>query len=70
MTVVYTKSANRSVMGSMNDFKQCLESLVYTHGGLNNGGAFHAQKSINRMPMKAIGFKFPIDAFIEKLEND
>ena len=67
--VVYTKSANKSTIASMNLFKRRIEYLTYTHGGLNNGGAFKAQEAINRMPVKAIGFQFPIDVFIEKLQN-
>lgn len=68
--VCFTKSANKSVMASMSNFKQCLEYLVPHFGGLENGGASKAQDSINRIPMKAIGFQFPIDCFIEKLKND
>lgn len=68
--VLFTKSANKSVMGSMNDMKQTIEAVVMANGGLNGGGALQAQKSINRTPMKAINFQYPIDAFITKLEKE
>ncbi len=68
--VVYTPSANKSVMGSMNGIKQCIESIIYRHGGLNDGGAFKAQNLINKMPLKVMGFQPPVEAFLEKLEND
>ena len=67
--IVFTKSANKSTMASMNNYKITIEHFMYDYEDPYEG-ASQAQHSINRMPMKTIGFQFPIDAFIEKLQND
>lgn len=67
--VIFTKTNSRSVLGSMNDFKQCLECHILARGGFENGGGAKAQDLINRMPAGALNYQFPIDAFIEELKR-
>ena len=68
--MVFTKSANTAVMGSMTNFKQCIEVVILMHGGLEHCSSFEIQRSINTMPMKAINYQLPVELFVDKLEND
>jgi hypothetical protein len=55
------KTNNRSVVGSMNDIAYCYKYEILEAGGVHSWRVPEIIKGLNRMPMKAIGFQFPID---------
>ena len=67
--IIFTKTDDRRVLGSMNDFKQHIEALADMHNGLKNCSIFNIQKMLNTMPMRMLEYQTPIKAFMQKLEN-
>ncbi len=59
---VYECSTNRRVLGSMNDLAFHYKLNVLESGGVHSPRVPGIIRKLNRMPMKAIGFQFPIDA--------
>ena len=62
-TISYTKTSNRSVLGSMNDLAFQINYRVSADGGLNNIDIYEVNHYLNRTPMSAIEDTYPIDAF-------
>ena len=55
------KSANRSVLGSSNDLAYHYKRAILEAGGVHSPRVPLIIKKMNRMPLQAIEFKFPID---------
>lgn len=66
--IVFTKTNSRSVLGSMNDMKRLLEYKIYDNGGFEYCNLIELQTSINRVPMGALKYELPIEAFLRKLK--
>jgi hypothetical protein len=62
-TFNYSKTSNRSVIASMNDMKKQIESYLERDDDI-----YQINKKLNRTPYKAIGYKYPIEAFSEMLK--
>jgi hypothetical protein len=67
LEIVYSKTSNRSVLGSMNDIAQIIRWSIYDEGGLNNTDIDKLHHIINHMPCGAIGYKFSVEALRELL---
>jgi hypothetical protein len=61
-TIIFGKTNNRSVLGSMNDLSFQLEYHIKASGGLSYLDLVALNKQINRIPMKPIDYKYSIDA--------
>jgi len=61
LTIVFGKTNNRSVLGSMTDLSFQLEYQIKASGGLSYLDLVALNKQINRIPMKAIHHKYSID---------
>lgn len=57
----YTKTANRSVLGSMNDIAFHIDCYIHDEGGLAYADLAQLHRRINQIPLKAIGYKYPRD---------
>ena len=62
----FTKSSNRSVLGTMNDVTNIVKGDVADSGGLMNTDISKLIMDINRMPMKPLDYGYSVEAF-EKL---
>jgi len=51
--ISYTKTNNRSVLGSMNDLAFQVKYQISANGGLDNVNIYEINKDINRTPMSA-----------------
>jgi hypothetical protein len=60
--VAYAKTNNRSVLGSMNDLIFHYKLLTQNAGGVHSFAVPGIIRQLNRMPMQAISYKFPIVA--------
>jgi len=58
-TVRFSKALNRSVTGSMNDFVHCARFSLVERAS----SPFNASAELNGMPMSALKYGFPIEAF-------
>ncbi len=63
----FTRSSNRSVLGSMNDIRFHVGLHVEDGGGLANLDLAQLQHRLNRIPFGAIGYKLPVERFHEYL---
>lgn len=61
----FSKTASRSVLGSMNDIAYQYEVCIHMDGGIENAKILQTNHKINRMPMSAIGYKYSIDVLKE-----
>ncbi|MBZ0221165.1 MAG: hypothetical protein K8I01_12135 [Candidatus Methylomirabilis sp.] len=69
----FSKTASRSVLGSMNDIAYHYEVYIHMDGGIENAKILQINHKINRMPMSAIGYKYSIEALrkvVEETENN
>ncbi|MDH5785915.1 MAG: hypothetical protein OEZ16_09970 [Chromatiales bacterium] len=57
----YTKTNNRSVLGSMKDMAFHIECVIADSGGLAHTDLADLHWRINRIPLKAAGYRFPLD---------
>ena len=62
-----TKTTNRSTLGSMNDQSFAYKVHVEHEGGVDGCAMLEINKRINRTPMGALGYKYPIEKLAEKL---
>jgi hypothetical protein len=67
LTIVYGKTNDRSVLGSMTDLSFQLEYHIKASGGLSYLDLVALNKQINRIPMKAIDHKYSIDVLSSML---
>ena len=69
--ITFTKSANRRVIGSMNDFRKHVEASPLLWDGVQNCPVYAMQKMLNKTPMGMLeNLMTPMRAFMQKLEND
>ena len=67
--VVYAPSNNRRVLGSMNDLAFHYKYHVLESGGVHSPDVPSIIRKLNRMPMGAIGYRFPIEALSNLYET-
>jgi hypothetical protein len=57
----FAKTSNRQVLGSMNEFAFENDYLIRREGGIEKVRIFEINKEINRTPMGALKYKYPIE---------
>jgi len=62
-----TRSSNRSVLGSMNDIRFHIGWHVEDDGGLAGVDLAHLHHRLNRIPMGAVGYEYPVERLREYL---
>jgi hypothetical protein len=67
--IKFTKTNNRSVLGSMNDMKFQLEYHIHASGGLNFTDIYELNHNLNRTLFSATGYNQPIEMFKKQLEQ-
>jgi hypothetical protein len=65
----FTRSANRSVRGSMNDMRFQIGWHVDDEGGLANVDLAQFHHRLNRITFGAIGYAYPVERFREYLKG-
>ena len=68
-TILFAKTNNRSVLGSMNDQKFHLEFFIASGGGLDLTPLYELNHRLNRIPFSAIDGTCPIDRIKEMLHG-
>lgn len=63
----FTRSNNRSVLGSMNDIRLHVGLHVEDGGGLAGIDLAQLQHGLNRIPFSAIGYGYPVERLQEYL---
>jgi hypothetical protein len=63
--IAVAPTKNRSVLGSMNDFVNQYEFLVTRSGGLDRADMLAVNMQINRIPMGALRYHYPIEKVYE-----
>jgi len=58
----FANTSNRQVLGSMNEFAFEYEYLIRREVGIEKVKIFEINKEINRIPMGALKYKYPIEA--------
>ncbi len=66
--IIFARTNNRSILGSMNDQKVQLEYRIYYQGGLENTAIYDLNKELNRNLLKAIDYQYPIELLKERLK--
>lgn len=65
--IQYAPTSNKQVLGSMTDFVRCYEHCLSYVGEINLDTLTEINAKMNRMPMKAIGYNYPIEEFKKAL---
>lgn len=65
--IVFDKSSNRSVLGSMTELRKCLEYEILMEEGLENIDLHQLNGGLNRVILGAIDHLRPIDVLRNKL---
>lgn len=65
--IVFTRTSNRSVLGTMNDMSSIIKWTVHDEGGLPNVDVVELNSKLNRMPLGPLDYKFSIDLLKEVL---
>lgn len=63
----FTRSSNRSVLGSMNDMRFQIGAHVEQDGGLTSVDLARLHHALNRTPFGAIGYGYPVERLQEHL---
>ncbi|MDQ3774107.1 MAG: hypothetical protein M3461_06920 [Pseudomonadota bacterium] len=63
----FTRSSNRSVLGSMNDIRFQIGSYVEHDGGLTSADLAQLHHALNRIPFSAIGYGYSVERLQEYL---
>lgn len=63
----FTRSSNRSVLGSMNDIRFHIGWHVEHDGGLTYVDLGQLHHKLNRIPFSAVGYGYPVERFREYL---
>ena len=66
--IMYAKTENKSVLGSMNDLAFHIKEVQFQEG-LANADMILLVRKVNGIPFKAIGFKYPETLFRLRLSN-
>jgi hypothetical protein len=64
-TVAYAKTNSRSVLASMNDIIFSYKRFIQRVGGVHSYAVPEIIRHLNRMPLKALGFEYPVDVLRE-----
>lgn len=67
--IQYAKSNNRSVLGTMIEQRHIIEYSIASEGGLAEIDVYKLNHDLNRIVSSAIGYKYPVEMFKEKLEE-
>ena len=65
--VVFGKTNNRHVLGSMNDYAFHFKFHIASEGGLGRANIERLNHRLSKMPLGAIGYKYSIEAVEEEL---
>jgi len=65
--VRFTRSGNRSVLGSMNDMRYQIGAHMQCDGGLASVDLAQLHRALNRTPFGAIGYGYPVERLQEYL---
>jgi len=65
----FAKTMNKSVLGSMNDLAYQYEAQIMGAGGIVNINILQINHIINRTPMSALKYKYPIEALRKAFEE-
>jgi len=65
--VVFTRTSDRSVLGTMNDMANIIKWAVYDGGGLLNVDIDELSSKLNRMPIKPLDYGYTVDRVGEVL---
>ncbi|MCO6512080.1 MAG: hypothetical protein J5I65_14945 [Aridibacter famidurans] len=65
----FAKSSDRSVLGACNDLAFHYKFLVTEEGGIHSPMVPQIIRRLNRMPMKGIDYRFPIDELARIVES-
>lgn len=57
----FAKTSNKSVLGSMNEFAFEYDFLIRKEGGFDNVKILQINQQVNRTPMSAIKYQYPIE---------
>lgn len=68
-TIRYTRSNNRSVLGSMNDIRFNIEVHVAHDGGLAGVDLVDLHHRLNRILFSAVGYRYPVEGLRERLTH-
>ena len=63
-SVRFTRSSNRSVLGSMNDLRFQVEVEVAQAGGLARVDLVDLHQRLNRTPLSAVGYRYPVEGLL------
>jgi hypothetical protein len=63
----FTRSSNRSVLGSMNDIRFQIGAHLEHEGGLPNVDLAQLHPELNRNPLSAIGYGYAVERLHEYL---
>lgn len=63
----FTRSSNRSVLGSMNDIRFHIGLHVEDDGGLTSVDLSQLHHRLNRIPFSAVGYGYPVERLREYL---
>lgn len=66
-SIRFTRSNNRSVLGSMNDIRYHIEGEVVRAGGLERVDLADLHHRLNRILFSAIGYRYPVERLHEHL---
>ena len=66
-TICFSKTNNRSVLGSMNDLAFQIQTHIEISGGLAYTDFDNLNHKLNRIPMGAINYKYSIDMLKETI---
>jgi len=67
--IEYSNTNSKSVLGSMNDLAFNYKYLILSEGGVHSSALPGIIKELNRMTMRAIEYRFPIEALKAMYEN-
>jgi len=67
--IKFEKTNNRRVLGAMNDKKTQLEYLISADGGVARTDIYELNHKLNRIILRAVGYKYPIEMLKEKLKE-
>lgn len=65
----FSKTASRSVLGSMNDLAYQYEVCIHMEGGIENIKILQINHKINRTPMSVLAYRYPIEALRKVIEG-
>lgn len=65
----FSRSSNRSVLGTMNDIRFHIKLHVENDGGLASVDLVQLHHRLNRIPFSALGYGYPVERLQEYLEG-